>query len=132
MTELVESWSEANEQGAGGFNGTTDGTLASFVDRVRDESERLVSIARTCQETAHELAEREARVHALEQALGDRQRELDARHDELERLQQQLNELAAATERANTRIEEAARREADLRALAHDLLERYGEVPSDG
>lgn len=132
MTELAESWSDVGEQRDGGFEGTTDGTLASFVDRVREESERLAAIASSCQATAHELAEREASLYASEQALEVRQRELETRSDELERWQQQLNELAAETERAGARIEEAARREGDLRALAHDLLQRYGEVSSEG
>jgi uncharacterized protein (DUF3084 family) len=130
MTAFVESAPELSEQVDEGVELRKDQTLASFVDRMREESDRLVSLASACDATAHDLAEREACVHAREQALGDRQREIDTRHDELERWQQQLNELAAETQQANARIAEASQREAELLALAHDLLQRYSDAPS--
>jgi peptidoglycan hydrolase CwlO-like protein len=128
MNELVEASPGVSEQQESRFPGTTDGTLTSFVDNVREQSERLASIASACQKTAHEIAEREASVRAREQSLAGRERELDTRHDELERRKQQLNELAAETAE---RIEEAARRESELRAAAREVLHRY-EAPSGG
>lgn len=131
MTAFMESASESSEQLDAGVELGTDQTLASFVDCLREESDRLVSLASACNATAHDLAEREAGALAREQELGDRQRELDARYEELERRQQQqLNELAAATQQANARLAEASEREAQLRALAHDLLERYSDESS--
>jgi uncharacterized protein (DUF3084 family) len=131
MNAFVGSTPKVRAQFGGGVELRTDQTLASFVDRVREETDRLVSLASACDATAHELAEREASVHAREQELADRQRELDTRYGELERRQQQqLKENAAATQQATERIAEAAAREAELRAFARDLLERYSDAPS--
>lgn len=105
---------------------------ASFVERLREESQRLESLAGAWHVIAHELSEHENSVHARELALREKERELDIRHDELEQRLQQLKELAAETQHANARIAEAGEREAQLRALAHDLLQRYSDTPPAG
>jgi chromosome segregation ATPase len=93
-----------------------------------EESERLRALAETTHETARALAEHEASLEARETALGDAQRGLEARGEELERWQEHLQRLSADAERADARIAEAAEREAALRALAHDLLNRYNDA----
>lgn len=126
MTEIAEPWHELTEAEHRHDNGG-DTSFAVFVERLEEETARLRSLAEASEATARELADREANLGAREQALSDRQRELDTRREELERWQQELDRLAGQTEQANARIAEAAERETALRALAHELLQRYGD-----
>lgn len=127
MTEVAEPWHEvADAEHRHDDNGGVT-TFAGFVERLEEETARLRSLAEASEATARELAGREASLDGREQALNAAQRELDARREELERWKQELERLAAQTEHANARIAEAAEREAGLRALAHDLLQRYSD-----
>jgi predicted RNase H-like nuclease (RuvC/YqgF family) len=121
MTEIAEPWHEVADAEH------EQNVFAGFVERLEDETSRLRSLAEASHATARELAERESSLDAREQALGAAQRDLDARRQELEQWQQELERRASETEQATARIAEAAEREAGLRSLAHDLLQRYGD-----
>jgi chromosome segregation ATPase len=102
-------------------------TFTGFVERLEEETARLRSLAEASEATARQLGDREASLDAREQALNDAQRELETRRGELERWKDELEQLATRTELASARIADAAEREAGLRALAHDLLQRYSD-----
>jgi chromosome segregation ATPase len=127
MTDVAEQWHEVTDAEHGNDDNGGATTFAGFVERLEEETGRLRSLAEASEATARDLAEREASLDGREQALNAAERELDTRRDELERWKQELERLAAQTEQANARIAEAAEREAGLRALAHDLLQRYGD-----
>jgi chromosome segregation ATPase len=126
VTEIAETWHETTDAEQHNDNGRA-ATFAGFVERLEEETGRLRSLAEASEATARELAEREASLEAREQALSAAQHELDSRRDELQQWQHELENLAAQTDQANARIAEAAEREAGLRALAHDLLQRYSD-----
>jgi chromosome segregation ATPase len=128
MTELAEPWHEVSDTEQT-QDDRRDASFAGFVGRLEDETARLRSLAEASEATARDLAERTANLEAREGALSAAQRELDGRREELERWQHELETLAAQTDHANARIAEAAEREAGLRALAHDLLQRYSGEP---
>jgi len=132
MTEIAESWHEVTTEEPSHADDAGETTFAGFVERLEEETARLRSLAEASEATARELAERESSLDAREQALSGVQRELDTRQEELERWRQELEQLAAQTEQANARITEAGEREAGLRALAHELLERYSDGPEHG
>jgi ABC-type transporter Mla subunit MlaD len=120
MTEIAEPWHEVADDGR-------TATFSAFVEQLEEETARLRSLAEASEATARGLAEREASLDQREQALREAHAELDARRGELDRRQEELERLAAQTEQANARIAEAAEREAGLRGLAHELLQRYGD-----
>jgi chromosome segregation ATPase len=125
MTEIAESWHEVAHEEHGHTDDVRETTFTGFVERLEEETTRLRSLAEASEATARQLAERESSLDAREQALSGVQRELETRREELERWRQELEQLAAQTEQANARIAEAGEREAGLRALAHELLDRY-------
>lgn len=104
---------------SGGGNG---GQFVEFANALHDESRRLLALADEARGRARELAEQEARIaereHALERDRAD-----------IVRRSQELDDRLERAEAAEARISEAAEREAALRALAHDLLERLGQEP---
>jgi uncharacterized protein (DUF3084 family) len=124
MTEVAQPWHEITEEQDGG-----DPSFGGFVTRLEEEAGRLRALAEAAEAAALQLADREASLETREQELGRRHHELDARRADLERWQAELDSRAAQTEQASARIAEAAEREAGLRTLAHDLLERYGDGP---
>jgi DNA repair exonuclease SbcCD ATPase subunit len=127
MTELAEQWHGVSDHDEMPDDRQTTTTFVGFVHTLEEESERLRSLAEACQQAARDLAERETSLDSREQALHGAQHELDSRRRELERWQQELDARTAEVDRASARIAEAAEREAALKSLAHDLLERYSD-----
>jgi chromosome segregation ATPase len=131
MTELAEPWGEIATTEGVQAQGRSDGGFAGFVHALEEESERLRALAETWQATAQALGEREAGLVERERAVSDAQQELDRRREELAAWQEQLERLSAEGENASARIAEAAEREAGLKALAQDVLNRYTETSHD-
>jgi chromosome segregation ATPase len=131
MTEIAEQWHETTDvQGTSAVAGSD--SFASLAGVLHEESLRLTAVAEACRGSAHELEEREGRLAAWEHDLGERQRALDTRTEELERWKGELEEIAVRSEEANERIAEATEREAALKSLAQELLDRYQHVrPAD-
>jgi chromosome segregation ATPase len=106
-------------------------TFAAVATALQDHGDRLSQLAEACRASAHELAEREARVnereHAVTEAFGD----LDRRRAELDNWRRELEDAAARAAQAEARIAEAEERETALRTLAESVLARYSAV-SDG
>jgi peptidoglycan hydrolase CwlO-like protein len=129
MTELAEQWHHVGDHEERADDGSAETTFVEFVHTLEEESERLRSIAEACRQAAGNHAERETSLDSREQALQATQHELDARRGELERWQQELDARTAEVDRASARIAEAAEREAALKSVAHDLLQRYTDTP---
>jgi len=132
MTEIAEPWHDTTEAESTTDDATADG-FASVAGALQEESARLAAVAETFRATARELAEHEQRLTGWEQALDERQRVLDARSEALDRWKQELDEIAARSKKAKARIAEAGEREAALRSLAEEVLDRYRDTatPSD-
>lgn len=129
--ESTEHWQYDAVPAAVGEGDVNDGAFAGVAAALQDHSERLSQLAEACRTTAHELAEREARVNEREQAVTEAFADLDRRRAELDNWRRELEEASARAAQAEARIAEAAERETELRALAETLLARYPGV-SDG
>jgi hypothetical protein len=131
MTEIAEQWHEAADIQATSADAGSE-SFACLAGALHEESLRLTAIAEACRTSAHELEEREGRLAAWEHDLGERQRAVDIRTEELEQWKRELEEIAARSAEANARIAEATEREAALKSLAQELLDRYQDVlPAD-
>lgn len=101
------------------------GTFAGVATALQDHGDRLAQLAEACRATAHDLAEREARIDEREQAVAEAFAELDRRRSELDNWKRELEEAASRASQAEARIAEAAERETALRAIAEAVLSRY-------
>jgi chromosome segregation ATPase len=122
--ETSEQWAyEATADAVDeGEKGTT---FAAVATALQDHGDRLIELAEACRASAHDLAEREARVGEREHALTEAWSDLDRRREELENWKRELDEAAARAHDAEMRITEAAEREAALRSVAETVLARY-------
>ena len=116
---------QAHQDEAAATSGDHGDAFVGFAHALYDESQRLLTLAEQAREHTQQLAEREARLIEQEHALVEPQRELEERREEVERRARELRGLATRAEAAESRIVEAAEREAALNAIAHDLLQRY-------
>jgi chromosome segregation ATPase len=131
MTEIAEPWHDTTEAESAAGDASSDG-FAGVAGALQEESARLAAVADTFRATARELAEHEQRLRGWGQALDEKQRVLDARSEALDRWKRELDEIAARSEQANARIAEAGEREAALRSLAEEVLNRYRDTPLPG
>lgn len=129
--ESTEHWQYEAGPAAVDEADMNQGDFAAVATALQDHVGRLSQLAEACRASAHELAEREARINEREQAVTEAFADLDRRRAELDSWKRDLDEAAARTAQAEARIAEAAEREAALRTLAESVLARYSGV-SDG